>query len=145
MGVFSLTNGRREQISSQTKSTTYIVYNSSILWCRHPDSSFLFQCSAKWYRHSHYWKSGIPLLLTSTSQHALLLTMQLFSFPGNASSEEYHTSLPNFLHPIIFGVSHISSVGHSTKSPRTFTISMCTYLEPLFLCRLGAISDFLSI
>ena len=63
------------------------------------------------------------------SPHAVLLTMHFFAFPGDSSSEEYDGTLPDFLHPIVFGVGHVSNVGRSTESPRSFTISTSSYIS----------------
>jgi len=136
IGMFSLANGPCEQISSQMKSTTYIVYDSSIS-C--PDNMGVDNIQIRHFSPNVLPNDIVALIIekvafpssspTSTSQHTLLLTMQFFSFPGDVSSEKYDTSLPNFLHPIIFGIGHISSVGHSTESPRTFTISTSLYIS----------------
>jgi len=136
VGMFSLANGHREQVpSAQAKSTTYIVYDS-IISC--PD-----QTGVDVQIH-HFSPNILPdntvtlvigkvafLLSTpaSPSPHVLLLTMHFFSFPGDSASEEYDTNLPDFLHPIIFGVGHVSGVGRTTESPRTFTVSTSSYIS----------------
>jgi len=139
VGMFSLANGHREQISSsQTKSTTYIVYDSSIscpddtgvdLQIRHfspnvlPDNTVALIVG----------KVAFPCCTTASpplaSPHAVLVTMHFFVFPGDPSSEEYDGTLPDFLHPIVFGVGHVSNVGRSTESPRSFTISTSSYIS----------------
>ena len=66
VGMFYLSNSHREQISSsQTKSTTYAIYDSSI------------SCPGE---------TGIDVPCNSSP---------------SSSSDEYDTSLPDILHPVI--------------------------------------------
>jgi hypothetical protein len=89
VGLFSLANGRHEQIStSPAKSTTYVVYDSS-LSC--PDQS----STDVQIRHFSSTGSILPndtvaLVIgklafpSSPSALAVIVTMQFFDFPGDA-------------------------------------------------------------
>jgi len=136
--MFSLANGHCEQISSSsTKSTKYIVYDSSIscpddtevdLQICHFSSKILpdntvtlivrkvaFPCCTSVSPHL-----GLPHGMLLKSNHALFCISWRFIIRGIQQ---------NILHPMVFGIGHVSNIGHFTEASRTFTISTSSYIS----------------
>ena len=60
---------------------------------------------------------------TGGGQGVILLTLQFFSFPGDVSSDDYDNNLPDFRHPMAFGIVSALSAQASGEPCRFFTAS----------------------
>ena len=68
--------------------------------------------------------------VTELAQHCVvLLTLQLFAFPRNASSDEYDNNLPNFQHPMVFGIGHVNALSAASETRRFFTVTTSSYIS----------------
>lgn len=133
MGLFALGNGRKETIATgPSKNTTYIVYDSVL---RAADDT---GCAIQ-IRHFSLDppvpNETVALIVAKAAfpggvdSMPLLLTLQFFAIPGDVTSEEYDENLPDFHHPVLFGIGHVASLAALGESPRHFTVTTSSYIS----------------
>ena len=133
MGLFALGNGHKESISTgPSKTTSYIVYDSTL---RAMDDT---GCAIQ-IRHFSLDppvpNDTVALIVAKAAFPAgvdsipLLLTLQFFVLPGDITSDEYDENLPDFRHPVLFGIGHVASLAAVGESPCHFTLNMSSYIS----------------
>lgn len=133
MGLFALGNGHKETISTgPNKTTSYLVYNSTL---RAADDTGCAVQIRHFSLEAPLPNETVALIVTKAAfpggfdSMPLLLTLQFFALPGDVTSEQYDESLPDFRHPILFGIGHVASLAAVSETPRHFTVTTSSYIS----------------